>query len=162
MTALDTTIDSGCWTATGPVRLLSPAMDEPRGLRGLTLMAPALIVMLAMMVAPVLITIALSFWTQTGFQIDHHADAQELRGSVCARGPSLSGADGEVALGFVHGDRRRRAALAYPMAYCMAFRVTRHKLLWVILITVPFWTSYLLRVFAWKVILGSMGRSIPA
>jgi spermidine/putrescine transport system permease protein len=39
----------------------------------------------------------------------------------------------------------------------MAFRVTRHKLLWIILITIPFWTSYLLRVFAWKVILGFNG-----
>ncbi len=33
----------------------------------------------------------------------------------------------------------------------------RRKLLWIILITVPFWTSYLLRVFAWKVILGFNG-----
>jgi spermidine/putrescine transport system permease protein len=29
--------------------------------------------------------------------------------------------------------------------------------MWIILITVPFWTSYLLRVFAWKVILGFNG-----
>ena len=47
--------------------------------------------------------------------------------------------------------------LAYPMAYFIAFKVTRHKLLWLILITVPFWTSYLLRVFAWKIILGYNG-----
>jgi spermidine/putrescine transport system permease protein len=47
--------------------------------------------------------------------------------------------------------------LAYPMAYFLAFRVTRHKLVWLILITVPFWTSYLLRIFAWKVILGYQG-----
>jgi spermidine/putrescine transport system permease protein len=47
--------------------------------------------------------------------------------------------------------------LAYPMAYFLAFRVTRHKMAWLILITVPFWTSYLLRVFAWKVILGYNG-----
>ena len=47
--------------------------------------------------------------------------------------------------------------MAYPMAYFLAFRVTKHKILWLILITVPFWTSYLLRVFAWKVILGFNG-----
>ncbi|MEE8202418.1 MAG: ABC transporter permease [Alphaproteobacteria bacterium] len=47
--------------------------------------------------------------------------------------------------------------LAYPMAYFVAFKVTRHKLLWLILITVPFWTSYLLRVFSWKIILGYNG-----
>jgi len=43
------------------------------------------------------------------------------------------------------------------MAYFLAFRVKRGKLAWIILVTVPFWTSYLLRVFAWKVILGYNG-----
>ena len=48
-------------------------------------------------------------------------------------------------------------ALAYPMAYFVAFRVTRAKFIWLLLLTIPFWTSYLLRVFAWKVILGYNG-----
>ena len=30
-------------------------------------------------------------------------------------------------------------------------------MMWIILMTLPFWTSYLLRVFAWKVILGYEG-----
>ena len=47
--------------------------------------------------------------------------------------------------------------LAYPMAYYIAFRVKHNKLIWLILITVPFWTSYLLRVFAWKIMLGYNG-----
>jgi spermidine/putrescine transport system permease protein len=46
---------------------------------------------------------------------------------------------------------------AYPMAYFLAFRVQRHKMIWLILISIPFWTSYLLRIFAWKVILGFNG-----
>ena len=47
--------------------------------------------------------------------------------------------------------------LAYPMAYFIAFRLKKNKTLWLILITVPFWTSYLLRVFAWKIMLGNSG-----
>jgi spermidine/putrescine transport system permease protein len=43
------------------------------------------------------------------------------------------------------------------MAYYVAFHVHRKKLLWIILMTMPFWTSYLLRVFAWKIILGYNG-----
>jgi spermidine/putrescine transport system permease protein len=35
--------------------------------------------------------------------------------------------------------------------------VRKHKLIWLILITIPFWTSYLLRVFAWKIVLGFNG-----
>jgi len=44
--------------------------------------------------------------------------------------------------------------MAYPMAYFIAFHVHRNKALWLLLVTAPFWTSYLLRVFAWKILLG--------
>src|SRR3546814_8266308 len=47
--------------------------------------------------------------------------------------------------------------LAYPMAYYLSFHVVQRKALWLFLITIPFWTSYLLRVFAWKIILGYNG-----
>ena len=40
----------------------------------------------------------------------------------------------------------------------MSFHVTgSKKALWLFLITIPFWTSYLIRVFLWKVILGYNG-----
>ena len=47
--------------------------------------------------------------------------------------------------------------LAYPAAYFIAFHVHRNKIRWLIIITLPFWTSYLLRVFSWKLILGFNG-----
>jgi len=47
-------------------------------------------------------------------------------------------------------------ALAYPMAYFVAFHA-RRKFFWLVALTIPFWTSYLLRVFAWKIILGYGG-----
>ena len=47
--------------------------------------------------------------------------------------------------------------LAYPVACYVAFTPRARRLFWIIAITVPFWTSYLLRVFAWKVILGDSG-----
>jgi spermidine/putrescine transport system permease protein len=46
--------------------------------------------------------------------------------------------------------------LAYPMAYFVAFHAQR-KFAWLVALTIPFWTSYLLRVFAWKIILGFDG-----
>ncbi len=48
--------------------------------------------------------------------------------------------------------------LAYPVAYFVSFHVApERKSLWLFLITIPFWTSYLIRVFLWKVILGYNG-----
>jgi spermidine/putrescine transport system permease protein len=47
--------------------------------------------------------------------------------------------------------------LSYPVAYFIAFKAQRHKALLLVLITAPFFTSYLLRIFAWKIILGFNG-----
>jgi spermidine/putrescine transport system permease protein len=48
--------------------------------------------------------------------------------------------------------------LAYPIAYFVSFHVTpSRKALWLFLITIPFWTSYVIRVSLWRVILGYEG-----
>jgi spermidine/putrescine transport system permease protein len=48
-------------------------------------------------------------------------------------------------------------ALAYPLAYFLAFRAGRRAGVYLVLLLVPFWTSYLLRVMAWKLMLGGEG-----
>ncbi len=53
------------------------------------------------------------------------------------------------------------AAVAYPMAYYLALKVDpRWRTMLLVLVIVPFWTSQLLRYYAWILILGSKG--IPA
>ncbi len=47
--------------------------------------------------------------------------------------------------------------LSYPIAYFLAFRAGYRARLYLILLMIPFWTSYLLRVMAWKLMLGSEG-----
>jgi spermidine/putrescine transport system permease protein len=47
--------------------------------------------------------------------------------------------------------------IAFPLAYFLAFRAGRRAGLYLILLLVPFWTSYLLRVMAWKLMLGQEG-----
>lgn len=48
-------------------------------------------------------------------------------------------------------------ALAYPVAYYLALSGTKRKYVLLLLLIAPFLTSYLLRVLAWKVILGNEG-----
>src|SRR5215471_11022160 len=48
-------------------------------------------------------------------------------------------------------------ALAYPVAYYLALSGTKRKYVLLLLLIAPFLTSYLLRVLAWKVILGNNG-----
>src|SRR5436190_12023291 len=47
--------------------------------------------------------------------------------------------------------------LAYPLAYYIALSGTKRKYILLLLLLAPFLTSYLLRVLAWKVILGDQG-----
>nr|WP_298104715.1 ABC transporter permease [uncultured Shinella sp.] len=48
--------------------------------------------------------------------------------------------------------------VAYPTAYYLAVKASpRHRLLLVSLVVVPFWTSLLVRTYAWMYILGSRG-----
>jgi spermidine/putrescine transport system permease protein len=125
--------------------------------RGYLLLSPTLIVVVSMMALPLIAVLVLSFWTQKGFNIDTsftlnnyatywNYSEKPIYITLTMRSLKMSLTATITVL-----------LLAFPMAYFLAFRVTKRKVLWLILITVPFWTSYLLRVFSWKLILGFDG-----
>ena len=126
--------------------------SEP--VRGFALLSPTLLIMLAGMCIPFAILVAMSFWTQHVFEFDTTpslANYSEIVDKpmyrvLLTRSLAISGACTVATV-----------LLAYPMAYYVAFHVHRHKMLWIVLMTLPFWSSYLLRVFAWKIILGYKG-----
>ncbi|MEM7667839.1 MAG: ABC transporter permease [Pseudomonadota bacterium] len=123
-------------------------------LRGYSLLMPALLFMAAGILIPFAILITMSFWTPMGFEFDtdpslknyQEAGARPIYSALILRSLSISAMATLVTV-----------ILCYPMAYYVAFYVHRNKMLWLILMTLPFWTSYLLRVFAWKIILGYDG-----
>lgn len=47
--------------------------------------------------------------------------------------------------------------VAYPVAYYLARKVRRNRLTLLMLVIMPLWTSYLVRTFAWALILGRNG-----
>ena len=123
-------------------------------LKGFTLLSPTLLVMGLTMCIPFGIMVVMSFWTQIGFEFDtafslvNYVEAVEkpMYRALLLRSLTIS-AICTVAT----------VLLSYPMAYYVAFHVRKHKMAWIILMTVPFFSSYLLRIFAWKVILGYNG-----
>ena len=48
-------------------------------------------------------------------------------------------------------------AIGYPIAYWISRYGGRHKALLLILVMLPFWTSYLIRTYAWMIILRDNG-----
>ncbi|HET9436474.1 MAG TPA: ABC transporter permease [Candidatus Limnocylindrales bacterium] len=49
--------------------------------------------------------------------------------------------------------------IALPLAYFIATRAGRHKGLLVLLLVIPFWTSFLIRAYSWLIILGPRGAA---
>jgi spermidine/putrescine transport system permease protein len=48
-------------------------------------------------------------------------------------------------------------AVAYPFAYYIATRTARVRNLLLVLVMIPFWSNFLVRTYAWKVLLGAEG-----
>lgn len=138
----------------GPIVWFRRALMRSEALSGYTMLSPTLLLLILVMALPIGMLVVFSFWTQNYVDIDetftlaNYSKFFERSAYSYLLGKSVLISSTVTLL---------TVLLAYPMAYFIAFRVTKHKLIWLILITVPFWTSYLLRVFAWKIILGYNG-----
>lgn len=138
----------------GLVARIRAAALRSEALRGYTLLSPTFGVMFVALAMPLGVLVTLSFWTQVYLDFDRTFSLNNyltffekpIYAKLLWKSIRISAT---VTLATV--------LLAYPTAYFIAFKVKEHKLVWLILITVPFWTSYLLRVFAWKVVLGYNG-----
>lgn len=128
------------------------------GRRGLFayLLTPPVVFLGAFLIAPLALMAALSFradlsgpllepWAPT---VEHYAELVDTPSFVRLLGTSavIAAIVGVLA-----------TALAYPLAYFLRFRAGSHATLYLILLLLPFWTSYLLRVVAWRLMLGSEG-----
>ena len=124
------------------------------GVRGFALMGPAFLYALLLLAVPLSMAVIFSFWAQTYLDIDttltlenyEEVWSKPIYRVLMVRSLVVAGLVAVITV-----------LLAYPVAYYVSFRVQRSKALLILLITVPFWTSYLLRVFAWKLILGYNG-----
>jgi spermidine/putrescine transport system permease protein len=122
---------------------------EPRGL-----IAPAWTYYAAFFVGPLLIIVAYAFATRTGLlgvrfglYPDNFVDLWDplwlrIYGNTFLL--SFLGTAGCL-------------LVSYPFAYWLATRVRRRRTLLLILVIVPFWTSILIRTYAWQLILTPRG-----
>ena len=122
---------------------------------GLILISPPFLCALLLLAFPIAAVVAVSFWTQnyldldTTFTLANYREAwtEPVYRTLMLRSLAVSG----TVTAFT-------VLLAFPIAYFVSFHVSpKRKALWIFLITIPFWTSYLLRIFMWKVILGYNG-----
>lgn len=137
---------------------------DPRGARPAdprrrvfwALAVPPVLLLAALLIAPLGFMAALSFRTDLSGTLlapfaptlKHYAQFAATPGFLRSLGLSALTALGVAAAA---------TTLAYPLAYHLAFRAGRRAAFYLVLLLVPFWTSYLLRVMAWKLMLGGEG-----
>ncbi|MGV3694566.1 MAG: ABC transporter permease, partial [Paracoccus marcusii] len=134
---------------------MAKAKFDDQARAGLSLIAPPFLYALVILAAPLLTILAYSFLTDgyleiiRDFTLDNYTQVLTdpivrtvmLRSLVVAAIVTLA-----------------TVVMAFPVAYYVSFCVRpEKKAMWLFLITIPFWTSYLIRVFLWKVILGYNG-----
>lgn len=122
---------------------------------GLLLIGPTFTYALLLLAAPLVMVVALSFWTQDFLELHRDMTLENYRvawtepiyRALMVRSLKISALVTMLTV-----------ILAFPIAYFISFHVSqRRKPLWIFMITIPFWTSYLVRIFLWKVILGFNG-----
>jgi spermidine/putrescine transport system permease protein len=128
-----------------------PSMTRSRLLTG-ALVLPAALWYLILLVAPIVIVVLFSFGGRTrtggyepGFSLDNYVAALQRPDPFVT---SLMLATIGTLLCLVVG---------LPLAYFIATRATRRKAFLIVLLVIPFWTSFLIRTYAWLLILGVDG-----
>ena len=125
-----------------------------RGLIPYLLLAPGLLWLLVFYVAPGLSMFMSSFWSgtlETGYEFS--------LANITNYTEALARFQPQFTRSILYGAAATLLtfAIAYPLAYAIAFRGGRYKNLLLFLVVAPFFTSFLLRTISWKVILGDSG-----
>jgi len=134
------------------VQPVPPRRSFRAGLLTAVLLLPASLWYLVLLVAPLAIVVVMSFGTPSRiggfdpvFSLDNYSQAFE-RSTPFVTSLVMAVAGTVLCL-----------LTALPLAYFIATRAGRRKSLLIVLLIVPFWTSFLIRTYAWLTILGPDG-----
>jgi spermidine/putrescine transport system permease protein len=142
-----TTSPSGATAAPTP-----RSRDVRGGALTTILLLPASLWYVVLLVAPLAIVVVMSFGNRTpvggytpGFTLDNYGSAFERLTPFT------------TSLGLAFAGTVLCLLAALPIAYFIATRAGPRKSLFIVLLVVPFWTSFLIRTYAWLTILGPDG-----
>jgi spermidine/putrescine transport system permease protein len=116
------------------------------------LVVPAMLWYLLLLIAPIVFVLVFSFGNRTrnggytpAFTLDNYVAVLKT-GDPFLTSLELSIAGTVLCL-----------LIGLPLAYFIATRARRRKSLLIVLLVIPFWTSFLIRTYAWLLILGPEG-----
>ncbi len=141
---------------------LAPAAVEPRRRRSTAwlLLLPGGLWLAAFFVVPLVQLVATSLYDPSGseelgyamtWSWSNYSDAVEFYAEPLLRGFGYAAAATLLCL-----------IIGYPLAYAIAFKAGRWRNLMLVLVIAPFFTSFLVRTLAWKLILSDNGYVVGA
>ena len=138
-----------------PVADLERAAVKAESRRGLLIGSPAIATLTVLFAIPLIVVLVNSFGTRTRtgrtdlstLNVDAYRRlADPLVLEIAAR-----------SLGYALLTTAICLAIGYPFAYHLATRSPRVRATLLVLVMLPFWSNFLVRTYAWRVLLGSDG-----
>lgn len=122
---------------------------------GVTFALPMIIWQLVFFVFPLLFLIALSFWVVKNYRMTPAFDSVNWI-KMFGKGYFWDAYQRTFVLALI--STALTSLVAFPCAFALAFKVSPTIRRWAIfLLIIPFFTSYLVRVYSWQLFLGSQG-----
>lgn len=119
----------------------------------LTLLGLPTLVLISLLILPLGFLLVLSFWDTVNFEIIRAWKLDNYRAALS--GASLRLLAGTV--GTALATTALCAVIAYPLAVLLSRMRSNRRYLLLLLIVLPLWTSFLVRTFAWILLLGRNG-----
>lgn len=146
-------------TVTEEVAAVTPELERDAeradSRRGLFIALPSLVYLVLFFAIPLFIVVVYSFATRSstgltlleGWNLDSYRRLFDpLVAEIAFRSLVMATATTLICL-----------VLSYPLAYFMATRSARTRNILLVLVMIPFWSNFLVRTYAWRVLLGSDG-----
>ncbi|TFG60274.1 MAG: ABC transporter permease, partial [Spirochaetales bacterium] len=115
---------------------------------------PIFVWMIFLVILPLASTFIMSFYSSKGLVIETQLNLNNYKAFFTETVyPRIL----VKTLGLALGISVLSMLLAYPLAYMVAFKIKRGRNLLFMLSIVPLWVSYLVRIIAWRTILGNQG-----
>ncbi|MFO1056508.1 MAG: ABC transporter permease [Dongiaceae bacterium] len=129
--------------------------SQRRSLRWAILgLAPSVAWQVVFFIVPLMMLGIYSFWRMVDYKVDRTFTLQNYLDIF--ENPLLFGAF-LLSLQVAVAVTVTCAVLAYPVAYFIAKRAGRWRTMLLIMVIIPFWSSFILRAYAWKLLLGERG-----
>jgi putative spermidine/putrescine transport system permease protein len=155
--AVDVSALAGPRTRRARLRASALAWRQP-WLKALALLTPPMAAFLLVYIGALVVLFVSSFWTVDSFtgKVLHHWTVSNYRQIFDTSQPYLHIAGRTI--GIAAAVTLTDALLAFPLGYFMArLAGTRVRALLFVMVLLPLWSSYLVRIYAWRTILAHGG-----